>query len=134
MRRSAPASRRRGAPLATAAMTRRRSVRSISAVSASSAMCRKGRPPRTRPPAMAEPAEPALSLPSRPSIAVLPFTNMSGDPEQDYFAGGLTEDLITGLSRQRWFFVIARNSSFAYKGEAVDVRKVSAQLGVRYVL
>jgi TolB-like protein/cytochrome c-type biogenesis protein CcmH/NrfG len=59
---------------------------------------------------------------------------MSGDPEQEYFADGLTEDIITGLSRQRWFFVIARNSSFAFKGEAVDVRKVASQLGVRYVL
>jgi len=77
---------------------------------------------------------PALPLPDKPSIAVLPFENISGDPEQDYFADGLTEDIITGLSRQRWFFVIARNSSFAYKGEAVDVRKVASELGVRYVL
>ena len=81
----------------------------------------------------AEPAEP-LALPGKPSIAVLPFHNMSGDPEQDYFADGLTEDIITGLSRQQWFFVIARNSSFAYKGEAVDVRQVASQLGVRYIL
>ena len=80
-----------------------------------------------------EPAEP-LALPDKPSIAVLPFQNMSGDPEQEYFADGLTEDIITGLSRQRWFFVIARNSTFAYKGGAVDVRKVASQLGVRYVL
>jgi len=78
-------------------------------------------------------AEP-LPLPDKPSIAVLPFQNMSRDPDQEYFADGLTEDIITGLSRQRWFFVIARNSSFAYKGEAVDVRDVAAQLGVRYVL
>jgi TolB-like protein len=76
----------------------------------------------------------ALALPDKPSIAVLPFQNMSGDPEQDYFADGLTEDIITGLSRQRWFFVIARNSTFAFKGEAIDVRKVASQLGVRYVL
>ncbi len=76
----------------------------------------------------------ALALPDKPSIAVLPFQNMSGDPEQEYFADGLTEDLITGLSRQRWFFVIARNSTFAFKGEAIDVRKVASQLGVRYVL
>jgi len=76
----------------------------------------------------------ALALPDKPSIAVLPFQNMSGDPEQEYFADGLTEDIITGLSRQRWFFVIARNSSFAFKGEAVDVRKVASELGVRYVL
>jgi TolB-like protein len=80
-----------------------------------------------------EPAEP-LPLPNKPSIAVLPFQNMSGDPEQEYFADGLTEDIITGLSQQQWFFVIARNSSFTYKGEAVDVRQVAEQLGVRYVL
>jgi len=81
----------------------------------------------------AMPAEP-LSLPHKPSIAVLPFQNMSGDPEQDYFADGLTEDIITGLSQQQWFFVIARNSSFTYKGGAVDVRQVASQLGVRYIL
>jgi TolB-like protein/DNA-binding winged helix-turn-helix (wHTH) protein/cytochrome c-type biogenesis protein CcmH/NrfG len=79
-------------------------------------------------------AAPPLALPDKPSIAVLPFQNMSGDPEQEYFADGLTEDIITGLSRQQWFFVIARNSSFTFKGEAVDVRKVASQLGVRYVL
>ena len=78
-------------------------------------------------------AEP-LPLPDKPSIAVLPFQNMSRDPDQEYFADGLTEDIITGLSRQRWFFVIARNSSFTFKGQAVDVRDVAAQLGVRYVL
>jgi len=77
---------------------------------------------------------PAFSLPDKPSIAVLPFKNMSGDPDQEYFADGLTEDIITGLSRQPWFFVIARNSSFAFKGEAIDVRDVASQLGVRYVL
>ena len=81
----------------------------------------------------AEPAEP-LPLPNKPSIAVLPFQNMSGDPEQDYFADGLTEDIITGLSQQQWFFVIARNSSFTYKGGAVDVRQIASQLGVRYIL
>jgi TolB-like protein/DNA-binding winged helix-turn-helix (wHTH) protein len=81
----------------------------------------------------AVPAEP-LSLPGKPSIAVLPFQNMSGDPDQDYFAEGLTEDIITGLSRQRWFFVIARNSSFTYKSGAVDVRQIASELGVRYVL
>lgn len=75
-----------------------------------------------------------LALPDKPSIAVLPFENMSGDPEQEYLADGLSEDIITGLSRQRWFFVIARNSSFAFKGETVDVRKVARELGVRYVL
>lgn len=71
---------------------------------------------------------------SRPSIAVLPFVNLSGDPEQEYFADGISEDIITGLSKLRWFFVIARNSSFAYKAKAVDVKLVSRELGVRYVL
>lgn len=75
-----------------------------------------------------------LALPDKPSIAVLPFTNMSGDPEQDYFADGMTEDIITGLSRARWLFVIARNSSFAYKGRSTDVKQVAHELGVRYVL
>jgi TolB-like protein/Flp pilus assembly protein TadD len=76
----------------------------------------------------------APALPDKPSIAVLPFQNMSGDPEQDYFADGVVEDIITGLSRIKWFFVIARNSSFTYKGQAVDVKKVGRELGVRYVL
>ena len=71
---------------------------------------------------------------SRPSLAVLPFANMSGDPEQEYFADGISEDIITGLSKLRWFFVIARNSSFAYKGKAVDVKRAARELGVRYVL
>jgi len=74
------------------------------------------------------------SLPDKPSIAVLPFENMSGDPEQEYFSDGITEDIITGLSRIRWFFVIARNSSFTYKGQSADVRRVAEELGVRYVL
>jgi len=75
-----------------------------------------------------------LSLPDKPSIAVLPFTNMSGDPEQEYFADGMVEEIITALSRMRWLFVIARNSSFTYKGKAVDVKQVGRELGVRYVL
>ena len=75
-----------------------------------------------------------LSLPDKPSIAVLPFVNMSGDPEQEYFADGITEDIITALSRYRWFFVIARNSSFAYKGRSVDLQRVAQELGVRYLL
>jgi adenylate cyclase len=79
-------------------------------------------------------SRPALALPDKPSIAVLPFTNMSGDPEQDYFADGMTEDIITGLARARWLFVIARNSSFAYKGRSTDVKQVAHELGVRYVL
>ena len=77
---------------------------------------------------------PALALPDKPSIAVLPFQNMSGDPEQEYFADGMVEDIITALSRFRSLFVIARNSSFTYKGKAVDVRQVGRELGVRYVL
>jgi adenylate cyclase len=76
----------------------------------------------------------ALPLPDKPSIAVLPFENMSGDPEQEYFADGITEDLITALSRIRQFFVIARNTTFTYKGQAVDVQAVAKDLGVRYVL
>jgi TolB-like protein len=73
-------------------------------------------------------------LPDKPSIAVLPFQNMSGDPEQEYFADGMVEEIITALSRIRWLFVIARNSSFTYKGQAVDVKQVGRELGVRYVL
>jgi adenylate cyclase len=75
-----------------------------------------------------------LALPDKPSIAVLPFQNMSGDPEQDYFADGIVEDIITALSRFQNLFVIARNSSFTYRGRAVDVKQVSRELGVRYVL
>jgi len=75
-----------------------------------------------------------LSLPAKPSIAVLPFTNMSGDPEQRYFADGITEDIITELSRARGLFVIARNSSFSYRDKAVDVRRIAHELGVRYVV
>jgi TolB-like protein len=81
-----------------------------------------------------EPPKAALTLPDKPSMAVLPFQNMSGDPEQEYFADGMAEDILTGLSRHRWLFVIARNSSFTYKGRAVDVRQVGRELGVRYVL
>ena len=79
--------------------------------------------------------EPAmLTLPDKPSIAVLPFQNLSGDPEQDYFADGMVDDIITGLSRIKWLFVIARNTTFTYKGRAVDVKQVGRELGVRYVL
>jgi TolB-like protein len=77
---------------------------------------------------------PSLELPDKPSIAVLPFDNMSGDPEQEYFADGIAEDIITALSTLRWFFVIARNSTFTYKGRAVDVKQVARELGVRYVV
>ena len=79
-------------------------------------------------------SKPAPALPDKPSIAVLPFQNMSGDPGQDYFADGIVEEIITSLSRIRWLFVIARNSSFTYKGRAIDVKQVGRELGVRYVL
>jgi TolB-like protein/class 3 adenylate cyclase/cytochrome c-type biogenesis protein CcmH/NrfG len=78
--------------------------------------------------------KPELASSDRPSLAVLPFANMSGDPEQEYFADGISEDIITGLSKLRWFFVIARNSSFAYKGKTADVKRAARELGVRYVL
>ena len=88
-----------------------------------------------QPPRAARKDQPArLALPDKPSIAVLPFSNMSGDPDQEYFADGISEDLITALSRIRWFFVIARNSCFAYKGQSPDVREVARALGVAYVL
>ena len=74
------------------------------------------------------------ALPDKPSIAVLPFANMSGDPEQEYFADGMVEEIITALSRFKWLFVIARNSSFTFKGKAVDIKEVGRRLGVRYVL
>jgi TolB-like protein len=82
----------------------------------------------------AAPSAPALALPDKPSIAVLPFTNMSGDPEQEYFADGMAEEIITALSRCNSLFVIARNSSFTYKGKNVDVRQVGRELGVHYVV
>jgi TolB-like protein len=87
-----------------------------------------------QPPAATNGAPAALPLPDRPSIAVLPFDNMSDDPDQEYFADGISEDLITGLARIRWLFVIARNSTFVYKGRATDVKQVARELGVRYVL
>src|SRR5262245_34461045 len=88
--------------------------------------------PRTQ--SSATVGKPDSAISDRPSIAVLPFANLSGDPEQEYFADGISEDIITGLSKLRWFFVIARNSSFAYKGKAVDVKRAARELGVRYVL
>ena len=94
-----------------------------------------GSPKSTPPPGPDETRHPpALALPDKPSIAVLPFQNLSGDPEQEYFADGMVEDIITALSRMRWLFVIARNSSFTYKGRAVDVKQVGRELGVRYVV
>jgi adenylate cyclase len=89
---------------------------------------------RVVPERLPEAQPPALPLPDKPSIAVLPFANMSGDPEQEYFADGMVEEIITALSRIRWLFVIARNSSFTYKGQAADVKRVGHELGVRYVL
>src|SRR5215208_4143710 len=80
------------------------------------------------------PLAPALPLPDKPSIAALPFQNITGDPEQEYFVDGMVEEIITALSRIRWLLVIARNSSFTYKGQAVDVKRVGRELGVRYVL
>jgi adenylate cyclase len=82
----------------------------------------------------AEPAAPTLPLPDKPSIAALAFQNMSGDPEQEHFTDGMVEDIITGLSRIKWLFVIARNSTFTYKNRAIDVKQVGRELGVRYVL
>ena len=76
----------------------------------------------------------ALPVPDRPAIAVLAFDNMSGDGEQEYFSDGISEDIITALSRVRWFFVIARNSSFIYKGRPVHLSQVAEELGVRYVV
>ena len=81
-----------------------------------------------------ESSKAALTLPDKPSIAVLPFANLSSDPEQEYFADGMVEDITTALSRTGWLFVIARNSSFMYKGRAVDIKQVGRELGVRYVL
>ena len=86
------------------------------------------------PPGSAEQPRSTLSLPDRPAIAVLPFTNMSDDPEQEYFSDGISEDIITALSKLHWFFVIARNSSFIYKGKAVHMKQVAEELGVGYVL
>jgi adenylate cyclase len=85
-------------------------------------------------PAHVAEAESLPPLPDKPSIAVLPFENMSGDPEQEYFADGMVEEIITALSRFKWLFVIARNSSFTFKGKAVDIKEVGRRLGVRYVL
>ena len=85
-------------------------------------------------PAAPRSSEPRLALPDRPSLVVLPFQNLSADPEQDYFADGMVEDITTALSQIRWLFVIARNSAFTFKGRAVDVRHIGRELGVRYVV
>ena len=89
---------------------------------------------RTETATISPPSRPTLPLPDKPSIAVLPFTNMSDDPEQEYFADGMAEDIITSLSRLKSLFVIARNSSFTYKGKTIDIKQVGQELGVRYVL
>jgi TolB-like protein len=89
---------------------------------------------RTAPRSSSRTPADALPLPDKPSIAALPFVNLSGDAEQEYFTDGVVEDIISALSRIRWLFVIARNSSFTYKGRAVDVKQVGRELGVRYVL
>jgi TolB-like protein len=93
-----------------------------------------GEGPGSPEPATGPSMKPPLALPDKPSIAVMPFQNMSGDPEQEYFADGMVEEIITALSRIRWLFVIARNSTFTYKGQAIDVKQVGRELGVRYVL
>jgi TolB-like protein len=88
----------------------------------------------SRDPEALPPASPTLPLPDSPSVAVLPFANLSGDPEQGYFADGMIDDIITGLCRIKWLFVIARNSSFTYRGRMIDIKTVGRELGVRYVL
>jgi TolB-like protein len=105
----------------------RKGIRFIGAV-------REGERPSKAADSHVETARPALVLPDKPSIAVLPFANMSGDPEQEYFADGMVEEITTALSRFKWLFVIARNSSFTFKGRAVDIKEVGRRLGVRYVL
>jgi TolB-like protein/cytochrome c-type biogenesis protein CcmH/NrfG len=95
---------------------------------------RPARPPEPPPDEIQEPSRLALPLPDRPAIAVLPFINMSGDSEQEYFSDGISEDIITALSKLRWFFVVARNSSFIYKGKAVHMKQVGQELGVGYVV
>jgi len=93
-----------------------------------------GERPGSSGPAMGRSTEPSLDLPDKPSLAVLPFQNMTGDADQDYFVDGIVEEITTAISRLPWLFVIARNSSFTYKGRAVDVKQVARELGVRYVL
>jgi TolB-like protein/cytochrome c-type biogenesis protein CcmH/NrfG len=108
----------------------RKGLRFVGAVNGHS----DGERPGTAGPEGGEPPQPELSLPDRPAIAVLPFDNMSDTLEQEYFSDGISEDIITALSKLRWFFVIARNSSFTYKGKAVHMKQVAAELGVRYVV
>ncbi|HEY3149720.1 MAG TPA: winged helix-turn-helix domain-containing protein [Dongiaceae bacterium] len=110
----------------------RKGYRFVGEVKETDASERQGRPGPLQ--SVAQSATPALTLPDRPSIAVLPFLNLSGDPSRDYFVDGVVDDIISALSRMRWLFVIARNSSFTYKGRAVDVKQVGRELGVRYLL
>jgi TolB-like protein/cytochrome c-type biogenesis protein CcmH/NrfG len=112
----------------------RRGFRFVGAVRAQSNADELGRPAKLTSDAPHEQSRPALPPSDRPAIAVLPFVNMSGDPEQEYFSDGITEDIITALSKMRWFFVLARNSSFIYKGIAVHMKQVAEELGVGYVV
>ena len=132
------ASRARETRLATAAETQklirtiaRKGFRFVGAVSIQEDVAE---PAFGKPPYIHEQSSPALSPPDRPTIAVLPFVNMSGDPEQAYFSDGISEDIITALSKLRWFFVIARNSSFIYKGRPVHMKQVAEELGVGYLI
>jgi TolB-like protein/cytochrome c-type biogenesis protein CcmH/NrfG len=112
----------------------RKGIRFVATVRAQAAKASAAAADVRLPDHASEPPPPALPLPDRPAIAVLPFTNMSGDPEQEYFSDGISEDIITALSKLRWFFVIARNSSFVYKGRAVHIKQVAEELGVGYVV
>ncbi|MDB5636492.1 MAG: hypothetical protein JWP51_1400 [Bradyrhizobium sp.] len=112
----------------------RKGFRFISAVRTQQDGAEPGQAARRTPDGAHEQSRPALPLPDRPAIAVLPFVNMSGEPEQEYFSDGISEDIITALSKLRWFFVIARNSSFIYKGKAVHMKQVAEELGVGYVV
>lgn len=112
----------------------RRGFRFVGAVHSQSGESQSTQPAEPVPEETREPPRTALPLPDRPAIAVLPFTNMSDDPEQEYFSDGISEDIITALSKLRWFFVIARNSSFIYKGKAVHMKQIAAELGVGYVV
>src|SRR5580704_15600627 len=112
----------------------RKGLRFVGAVRTQPNSAETGHRPRAPSEEFREPPPPMLPLPDRPAIAVLPFTNMTGDPAQEYFSDGISEDIITALSKLRWFFVIARNSSFIYKGKAVHLKQVAEELGVGYVV
>src|SRR6202030_628179 len=112
----------------------RKGLRFVGAVRTQPNSAEPGHRPRAPSEEFREPPPPMLPLPDRPAIAVLPFTNMTGDPAQEYFSDGISEDIITALSKLRWFFVIARNSSFIYKAKAVHLKQVAEELGVGYVV